>query len=321
MNTKFDISLMVNVAQMYYIDGMKQDGIANRLRISRSMISMILAEAKELGIVNINIRNPLLNNEELSQEIRASFGLKECVVIPTAIQDANTLRGLLAQRATEVFNRLLDHQCVVGITWGRTCFEFISSYSPNRDFREISVAALIGGSNQTANYFRLNEMVRVFAEKLNGVPAFIHGPALASSIEEKEFYVKSSSMQTILEKWQNLDIVISGIGTLSKYNGIERETFIGENEIYIQVEDNNAVGDICARYFDIEGTLIKDFFYERIIGIPVEDLRNAKTVIGLASGAEKSYSIIGALRTGLIDILITDELTAKSFLKVYQEIR
>ena len=47
MSTKFDVSLMVKVAQMYYNDGMKQEEIAGSLSISRSLISMILTEAKE----------------------------------------------------------------------------------------------------------------------------------------------------------------------------------------------------------------------------------------------------------------------------------
>jgi deoxyribonucleoside regulator len=316
MNTKFDVSLMVKVAQMYYIDGLKQDEIASRLRISRSMTSMILTEAKEVGIVDINIRNPMLNNEDLSNEIKNVFNLADCFVIPTAIQDVNTLRKFVAQRAIDVFNLKVESQSVVGITWGRTCYEFLSSYIPNRDFRDMNVVPLIGGSNQTADYFQLNEMVRIFAEKLNGVPYFIHGPALASSEAEKEFYLNSSSMQTILEKWKSIDIIISGIGTLPNLNVDERPIYIGEHEIYKRFEENKAIGDICARYFNIHGEFIKDIFYERLIGISVEAMKKAKTVIAIAAGTEKSISIVGALYTDTIDILITDEQTAKALLKV-----
>ena len=314
MDSKFDVSLMVNVAQMYYCDGLKQDEIAKRLQISRSMISMILGEAKEVGIVDIHIRNPLLNNVELTNQIKTSFALQDCYVIPTAIQDINTLRRLVAQRTTDVFNLLLADQKKVGITWGRTCYEFITTYSSTGNFKELSVVALIGGSNQTAYYFQANEMVRIFAEKLNGIPYFVHGPALASSAVEKELYLKSASMQAILEKWQCIDIVISGIGTPPDLDADKRETYIGEYEVYKQLQ-GKAVGDICARYFTIEGELISDAFSERIIGISVEDLKKSKTVIGIAADPQKSYSILGALRTGIIDILITDEQTAKAVVK------
>jgi DNA-binding transcriptional regulator LsrR (DeoR family) len=278
------------------------------------MISMILSEAKEVGIVDIHIRNPLLNNVELANQIKASFALKDCYVIPTAIQDTNTLRRLVAQRTTDVFNLLLTDQKTVGITWGRTCYEFITAYSLNHNFKDLSVVALIGGSNQTAGYFQLNEMVRLFAEKLNGVAYFIHGPALASSGAEKELYLKSAAMQTILEKWQNIDIIISGIGTPPNFDVDERETYIGEHEVYKQLQDK-AIGDICAHYYNIKGEFVQDAFSERIIGIPVKDLKRSKTVIGIAADPQKNYSVLGALRTGIIDILVTDEQTAKAIIK------
>src|SRR5690554_5431542 len=99
MITKYDMELMVKVAQMYYVENMKQEKIAKQLQISRSLISMILAEAREVGIVEINVRNPLSNNSELAKEIKSLFELKDCIIVPTAVQDVRTLRKLVAQRA------------------------------------------------------------------------------------------------------------------------------------------------------------------------------------------------------------------------------
>jgi deoxyribonucleoside regulator len=315
MDTKFDVSLMVKVSQMYYTNGMKQEEIAKELQISRSLISMILTEAKEVGIIEINIRNPMLNNDELSREYEETFNLRKCVIVPTAVQDTDNLRKLVAQRAVDVFNQEINSQFNVGVAWGRTCYEFISLYKPDKVLRDINIVPLIGGSSQNAYYFQLNEMVRLFAESLNGVPNFVYAPAINSSATEKELFLNSSSMQPILDKWSNIDIVVSGIGTLPNVNNSDRETYMGEIEIYKQLERNEAVGDICAKYFNIKGEFIEDSSNDRIIGIPVEDLQKAKTVIGIASGIEKTDSILGALRTNKIDIFITDEQTAKGVIK------
>lgn len=126
--------------------------------------------------------------------------------------------------------------------------------------------------------------------------------------------MQSSSMRTIVEKWNDLDIVICGIGTFG-VNESEREKFIGEFEIYKQLQKNQAVGDICARYFNISGEFIKDDYYDRVIGIPVESLQKAKKIICIASGLEKAQAILGALRTKVIDTFICDEQTAKAVLK------
>ncbi len=305
---------MVKVAQMYYINGMKQEEIAREMQISRSLISMILTEAKEVGIVDINIRNPLLNNDELSSQYEKAFGLRKCVIVPTAVQDSNKLRKLIAQRAVDVFNEEIKSQYNVGIAWGRTCYEFINLYKPGEVYRDVGIIPLIGGSSQNASYFQLNEMVRIFAENLGGAANFIYAPAINPSVEEKQLFMNTASMQTIRDKWSNIDIVVSGIGTLPDMN-IDRETYMGEVEIYKQLEESEAVGDICARYFNIKGEFLNGGSNDRIIAIPVEDMNKAKTVIGIAAGIEKTYSILGALRTKTIDIFITDEQTAKAVIK------
>ncbi len=319
MNTKFDISLMVKVAQMYYTEGMKQEEIAGHLSISRSLISMILTEAKEAGIVEIKIRNPLVNNDELSNTFKTLFGLKDCVIIPTAVQDSGTLRRLIAQRAVEVFNSEVSNASLVGLAWGRTCYQFVDSYKADREWKDIGIVPLIGGSNQTAGYFQVNEMVRQLAEKISGQPNFIHAPALTESAEEKELYLQSSSMQGIIEKWSALDIIVSGVGTLPDTNDNERETYIGEYEIYKQLEESHAVGDICARYFTIKGEFIRDDYYDRVIGIPIESMQKAGKTICFACGQEKVRSILGALRTKMISIFICDEQTAKAVLKYMEQ--
>ncbi|MBC7959050.1 MAG: hypothetical protein H7X94_04210, partial [Vallitaleaceae bacterium] len=110
--------------------------------------------------------------------------------------------------------------------------------------------------------------------------------------------------------------VVCGIGTPPSINDHEREAYTGEFEITKQIEENQAVGDICARYFNIQGAFIKDDHYDKVIGIPVESLQRAKKVVCIASGPEKIQAILGALRTKVIDVFICDEQTAKAVLKI-----
>ncbi len=315
MDSKFDVSLMVKVAQMYYMDGLKQEEIARELQISRSLISMILTEAKEVGIVQINVRNPQLNNEELSKAFEEKFNLRKCIIVPTAVQDLNTLRKLIAQRAGDVFNQEVQEQSNVGISWGRTCYEFITQYVAESVHKDVSVVPLIGGSNQIAHYFQVNEMIRLFAEKIGGTPYFIYAPSLNATVEEKMIFQRSAYMQPIQEKWANMDIIVAAVGSLPDFNSHERETYIGESEVYSVLEKSEAIGDICARYFDRDGNFIENEYFDRIIGISIEELRKARTTIGISTGPEKVNAILGALKTRIFNIFITDEQTAKSVLK------
>jgi len=320
MNSRYDIPLMVRIAQMYYIDGLKQEEIGEKLNISRSSVSMILTEAKEHGIVEVKyfIRNPLLNHEELSNKFESLFDIDKCIIIPSTTHDSAIMTKLAAERAAEELNENIEKNDVVGIAWGSTCYEFMSAYRAKKDLKNVSVVPLIGGSDRPSYKYQLNEMVRNFAEKVNGTPTFIYAPAMPDSFEDKNLYMKSSSMQSVVLKWQNINIAVISVGAPpdspeSKPGG---DLNSQERKLMYEEDKTRPVGDICARHFNIFGEFIRDKYYERVIGIPIEDLRHVKKIICAAAGLHKTFSIIGALRTNMIHTFITDEQTARSVLKV-----
>ena len=73
-----------------------------------------------------------------------------------------------------------------------------------------------------------------------------------------------------------------------------------------------AVGDICFRFFTADGEPIKSPLMKRVIGIDLAKLRGCKRVVGVAGGGAKVQAILGALRGGLLDVLITDHRTAEA---------
>ena len=76
-----------------------------------------------------------------------------------------------------------------------------------------------------------------------------------------------------------------------------------------------AVGDITAGFFDINGKRVFGEVDDRVIGLSWEDIESLENVIGVACGTRKTEAILGALRTGLLDVLITDDRTAAAVLK------
>ena len=75
-----------------------------------------------------------------------------------------------------------------------------------------------------------------------------------------------------------------------------------------------AVGEICSIFFDINGREVHTDFSDRIIAVSLDTLRNLKYSIGMAASREKVPAIMGALRGHIINVLITDEMTAKILL-------
>jgi len=312
-----DLELIVSVARMYYQRGLKQEEIARRVKVSRASVSLLLAEARRRGIVEITIRNPLEDHAELSRRLAAEFSLQRCVVAPTSIRETDILIDLTASRAAEIFDEEARSRDTVGIAWGRTCYAFMDRYQARGFLHGMQVLPMIGGSNRNLARYQLNEMVRSFAEKLQATPSFIHAPALAASREDYELYMGSSSMRAVSEMWSKIDLAVVSVGAPPVSQEFDGSRVVPRRAA--TAPDALPIGDICARYFDVRGRFVEDEVSGRIIGIPVESLRRIPKILCVVGGLEKAYSLLGALKTGLITILVTDETTATAVLAARQE--
>jgi deoxyribonucleoside regulator len=315
MKVRYDIQLMVQVAKMYYMEGLTQEQIAKELGISRSSISMILFEAKDFGIVEISVKDPKSNVVELSDEFIRNYGLKGCIVIPTAIDEMRLITKVVASQGADYVEDILRSHATVGIAWGTTCYEFMLSFTNRNKLCDINVVPLIGGTSRIASEYQLNEMVRMFAEKVQGTPSFIYAPAIAESIEDKELFMQSMSMKGIIEKWNIMDTAIVSAGAPPEFYNNRMIIDPKQIDIY-EADETMAIGDICARRFNLKGEFIKNDYSSRIMGIDEDNLRRIENVICIAAGKQKILSIIGALRTGIIKYLVTDENTARSIISL-----
>ena len=66
-------------------------------------------------------------------------------------------------------------------------------------------------------------------------------------------------------------------------------------------------------YIFLNGEFVE--LYENKLCATWQNLKNAKQTVAVACGEEKIEAIIGALKTGVIDTIITDEYTAKKLLE------
>lgn len=323
MTPRYDEEIMVKIAQMYYIDGNTQSMIAKELGLSKSSVCMILSDARDYGIVEINIKNPKKYNEQLSNEILSQYGnLKKCFVVPTSINSNNILTKIIASQGTYIVEQELSSHSIIGVAWGTTIYEFMRSFNNYNNLNDIQVVPLLGGTNNVSSEFQLNEMVRKFAEKLHGDPCFIYAPAYAESLNDRELYMKSKSMQGVAEKWTNLDAAIVSIGAMPEYYDDHK---LFDNKVLLnpfviktmfEQDSERAVGDICGRRFNIMGKFLANEHNKKLIAINEDCLTAVKKVICIAAGNHKVLSIIGGLRTNTIDILVTDDYTAKSILEI-----
>lgn len=313
---KEDLLILTQVAKMYYQEEMSQLEISKVLSCSRSMISTMLTEAKEKGLIEFKIKDPTENVTELSDALIQHFGLRTCVVVPTTATSPRILNRIISTQAASLVGEYLKPNTSLGVAWGTTCYEFMHSFPDSTSVSNITIVPLVGGATSSAFEYQLNEMVRLFAKKTNGTPSFIHAPAYADSEEDKELYMNSAGMKNIIKLWDNLELAVVSIGAPPDYY-INQDAEL-PHELLNQYQDNlqKPVGDIIARRFNYNGEFLSSSFNDRLVAATPEQLKNIKDVFCIAAGKHKVLSIIAGLRTGIISHFVTDENTARAVLSI-----
>jgi DNA-binding transcriptional regulator LsrR (DeoR family) len=159
--------------------------------------------------------------------------------------------------------------------------------------------------------FQAIHLAQRLAGSIGAKPVLLQSPAIVGSPEAQRVLSRDPSVQEASSLFERLDIALVGIGSLEPSLVLTASGNILSREERGELQRQGAVGDICFRYFDVDGKPIKSPLMKRVIGIDLPRLRACKRVVGVAGGASKVQAILGALRGGLIDVLITDQRTAE----------
>src|SRR3978361_984498 len=92
------------VARSYYLDGRSKSEIAVDFGISRFKVARILDQAKEAGLVRIEIRRPAGTADAVSEQVRKPFGLRHVIVVAADGLNEVELRSSLAHTATALLS-------------------------------------------------------------------------------------------------------------------------------------------------------------------------------------------------------------------------
>ena len=78
-----DYQRLVEIARLYYEKDFTQAEIAKAVGVSRPVVSRLLSEARQRGIVRIEVRSPLDEDHELLGELMRTFGIRGGLIVPT----------------------------------------------------------------------------------------------------------------------------------------------------------------------------------------------------------------------------------------------
>jgi lsr operon transcriptional repressor len=113
------------------------------------------------------------------------------------------------------------------------------------------------------------------------------------------------------------DIALMGIGTVldQSYSSLYQGGHI-TLETLNSLREGGAVGDVGGVHIDIQGNVAGGDINDRMVGIDGPDLLAIPTRLAVAGYVAKAEAILGALRGGYTNLLVTDSRTAAEVIAI-----
>lgn len=306
-----NVSLLLKVAELYYVEGLNQNEIAKVIGVSRPSISRLLEEAREEGIVKISIEAPFQRNNGLASELRKKYDLKEVIVVKDLGEYKYNMENI-GKAAADYLQGIIRDNIILGISWGKAVEVLVEHFTENQ-FKNSLAIQLNGSLGSEGSGKDGNELVYELGQKLGGKYEFFNAPAYVDSKDLQVALFRQPQIEEIVKLGRKMTIAYGGIGNLE----VEFNTLVSagilDNEDLVTLRGEGAVGTMVGRAYDLAGNevLYKNRFP---VSGELDVLRNAPISIGAVASKERAKAVLGAIRGRLINVLICDEELAEALL-------
>lgn len=305
----YDPENLYAAARLYYEEDQGQSEIATHLGVSRPTVSRMLSQAREVGIVKIEVIHPSSGPaNQLSTRLAEALGVQRCYIAP-GLQTANSQSKLGAGLEPMVSQAISDMNLSVGD--GLVISSGVAMYNVSRmklpQLPGVVVSPAVGGLAEPEAWYQTSEIARAFAQNTGStyIPLFA---GVMPSTSLYEALQNDVSYQQVQHLWSTATGVLVGIG--SRTSGrTSLASAIPKQALH------EAECDICLHFFDADGESLAFPGSDRTIRIPLGDLRRIPHVVAVAVGNEKVHPIITAAKIGILNALVTDEHTAHAVLE------
>lgn len=302
-----DKSYLVKIAKRYFIDGVSQLQLAEEFQVSRPTVSKLLKRCRKEGIVDIRIAESDNSAGALADRLVENFPIKQALIAESRHDYPSTLESV-GEKGAYYLQSILTKQSRLGIAWGSALFQVVR-HMPHMNLSGVEVIQMVGGTSaENANYDGF-EIARSMAVRLHGSYHILPAPIIVQDDSLHKMLVKEPGIAKVINKTSSLTTAIVGISSDAPENSpLVSAGFLSEQESADLVKQG-IVGHVCGYHFTLDGKFPDIPVNRRIIGISLQDLQRIP-IIAVACGPQKISALTAALRTGIIDTVITDEHTA-----------
>ncbi|EAU40262.1 putative transcriptional regulator protein [Fulvimarina pelagi HTCC2506] len=297
-----------DVCWHYYVNGMTQADIAKHLDTTRLRVNQAIQKAKSLGIVKVQIDSPFSARIELQEALRRELGIKRVQIGPARRDKYNYHTAVGAALAAFLSDKIRSRAWKsIGVSWGMTLEAAIQRLLP-QTLPDLEIVSMLGGTMQGAS-FNSFSIASGFAARFGASYSLLAAPIFLSEGVDRDLFLSQQIFADHFAKFETLDAAILTASDVSPRSFLVANGM--QKSLAEDLMEAGAIGDVLGRFLDAEGRSIGHPIDERTIGVDLSVVERIPEKILAAAGSHKIEIIRAASRRGLVDTLVTDDVTAE----------
>jgi DNA-binding transcriptional regulator LsrR (DeoR family) len=301
--------LSASVARRFYVDGRSKTEIADEFGLSRFKVARLIETARATGLVRIEIGHRGLIDVDLSARVQHAYGLEHAVVVDTPEGPPADVRRQLGQVAAELLAEITGPDDVLGVAWSRSVGAMARALPR---LAAVPVVQLTGAVALPDGDETSIDAVRDVARAAGGPAYVFYAPFTLPDAATARALRGQREVALAFGQLPRVTKAVVGVGLWAP----------GRSTLYDTAREADRVEltrlGVCAEVSGVlltaDGEPVRAALSERVVGIDAEQLRAIAEVIAIPYGVEKVTAGRAALRSGLVQGIVTHRTFAQALL-------
>jgi DNA-binding transcriptional regulator LsrR (DeoR family) len=298
--------LITKAARMHHIHGERQAVIAEKMGVSQASVSRFLNLAEEHGIVRTVVVPPEGLYPDLEEGLIERYGLDAAYVVDIGAKEEGVAHVLGAAAAQCLVDEFEDAAIIGFTSWSTTLREMASAMAPRPNAGVQNIVEMLGDLGSPMLQHEAALATLQMAKALNADAVFLRTPGVVPNPDLQSIALADAHVKAAISLLDKLDVALVGIGPADFHGPLEEGDNFFTAEQLADVRRVGAMGQLHQRFIDALGAPVVTKLDKLVVGITLQQLRNARRKIAVAGGAAKHQALAAALKGKWIDVLVTD---------------
>lgn len=312
-----DEEFQVRTAWHYYVEGLTQNAIAEHLGVTRLRVNRAIQDAMQNGIVSINISSSFTPCLELEKKLKERFNLDHVIVSPSPAEDINATKFVGAELG-KYLNKILKSTKteLFGIGWGVTLNHAVRTISPTRR-SGLEIVSVLGGLPRGSEFNSFG-VCSMLAESFSAQCTYLTLPLYSGSKRSRDIILVQDVFKEVFNKIKRANGIAVGAGDMSRKSLLIKDGLPADVKL-AELKEAGAVGDVLGYFLNAKGELLNHPINNRVLGLNPFEIADIENRIIAAGGGYKKDILLAILKSGVFNILITDQRAAENVIRLIEK--